>query len=584
MSVQESFFNRPRIALITNHGYGGVIVPVGGAPDTGGQNMYVNSMAQALVQLGFHVSIFARGGFPFFGLEKVREGIEPFGDNARYVYVPGGGDKFIRKEDIAVALDEEVDWIEDFVSKEAAELSCKPHQVYEIWNTHYWDAGVIGMLLEVRWMAREALGLLRKAVEGVALEETLRDFEMKGHWSGAATSLELLAGKCCLAAVDPTLKPVERVGGAVRLWCEKRNEPIGNHGKQAMEEFERNSKGLGPVTATLVEAETVGRKILSLWDKDGNRRKALAAVSRHVFTPHSLGLLKEENFKDRPLDVKRALKFCERRNHEIAVCNTARAFVATSTEIAERLRTGLGVDPGKMFFFPPGVDRKKFRKYSPGELAPVYDYLAEKSGVHVDELKKAKIIFETSRMDRTKRKDLLLDAFAMASEELDGTFLFIGGGPEKEIFKQLEDKIRKDSRLMGKAFLLGFIPDHYLYPMFSLADLFVTASEMEGFGMSAAQAAAVGTPLVTSHLVPFSAQYVPDAAVIVRAGDTKGFRDAIVRLLSDARDLEERGRTLAEKTAGLDWISLSRAFLGHLRMRGLEISGAKDEQGSSRNR
>ena len=56
----------PEIALITNHGYGGCEIPVGGAPDTGGQNFYVNTLARKLGLLGYKVTIFARGGFPLF--------------------------------------------------------------------------------------------------------------------------------------------------------------------------------------------------------------------------------------------------------------------------------------------------------------------------------------------------------------------------------------------------------------------------------------------------------------------------------------------------------------------------------------
>ena len=42
---------RPELALITNHGYAGVEIPVGGAADTGGQNFYVNSLSLALERL-----------------------------------------------------------------------------------------------------------------------------------------------------------------------------------------------------------------------------------------------------------------------------------------------------------------------------------------------------------------------------------------------------------------------------------------------------------------------------------------------------------------------------------------------------
>ena len=65
---------RPAVALITNHGYAGAEIPVGGALDTGGQNLYVNSLARALDALGYRVTIFARGGFPHFGSNRLRRG------------------------------------------------------------------------------------------------------------------------------------------------------------------------------------------------------------------------------------------------------------------------------------------------------------------------------------------------------------------------------------------------------------------------------------------------------------------------------------------------------------------------------
>ncbi len=49
--------DRPEIALITNHGYGGCEIPYGGAPDTGGQNVYVNTLAGKLEKLGYKVTV-----------------------------------------------------------------------------------------------------------------------------------------------------------------------------------------------------------------------------------------------------------------------------------------------------------------------------------------------------------------------------------------------------------------------------------------------------------------------------------------------------------------------------------------------
>lgn len=224
-----------------------------------------------------------------------------------------------------------------------------------------------------------------------------------------------------------------------------------------------------------------------------------------------------------------------------------------------------------MFYFPAGIDRTLYREYSDAELEPVFEYLREKTGWDVEALREAIIVFETSRMDRTKRKDVLLDAFATAARSHPRAICLIGGGPENDVFRDLDGRRRADPVLSERAFLLGFIPDEMMYPLFSMAEVFVTPSEMEGFGLSAAQAAAVGTTLVASDLVPFALQYVPDEAIVVKAGDVPGFASAIDGLLSDPEDRAGRGRRLAEKTASLNWVEQTRSFLDHLRRGGLPV-------------
>ncbi len=570
MTHTDSFTKRPRIAHITNHGYAGVIVPTGGAPDTGGQNVYVNAVVEAMVELGYHVTVFARGGFPFFESETVRNGIEPFGDHARYVYVPGGGDQFIRKEDIAVTLDEETDWLEDFIAREAKELGCRPWEVYEIVNTHYWDAGVMGMLLIDRWRSSKASELVRELLsEALSTEQKarLREFD---SLSAVGQAPDSFIGQLLYDSTDELKPPTERVKDAINRWCAA-HEPraVAELAKDASKSFEYQAKDLSPAIASLAAADVIGSTIQTMWPK--KFAAELEPVERHVFTPHSLGVLKEENFRSRPLEVRRNLKFCERRNHETSLCLTPRAFAATSTEIAERLRTHLGVETKRIFFFPPCIDRKKFKRYQGEVVDRSYTYLSEKTGVSEDRLRKSLLVYETSRMDRTKRKDLLLKAFAKVVAEVDDAFLLIGGGPENDIFKGLEAIRSADPVLKQRAFLLGFVPDEAMYPLFSMADLFVSGSEMEGFGMSVSQAAAVGTPIVASHLIPFAVQYVPDDALIVRAGDIDGFAKAMIELLKDKEQREQRGKRIEELTASLDWVVQADAFLEHLRCRGFKI-------------
>ncbi|MBW2260348.1 MAG: glycosyltransferase [Deltaproteobacteria bacterium] len=570
---------RPEVALITNHGYAGVEIPLGGAPDTGGQNFYVNQLAEALERLGYAVTIFARGGFPFFGSDRLREGMELLSARVRYVYVPGGGDTFIRKEDIAIALDEQVEWLDAFVRQEAARRSCKPWEVYEFVNTHYWDAAVMGIGLVDRWIGDVAARQVLDVLDGVVDEERGESLWQDRAW--------LAVGGCPAGAVGSILlesrgaggRAADRAAEALASWARTRGVPVSDEAApQLAARVDEAARRSAPALLPLRSALCLGEAVLEAWEADGRTVEEFQVVDRHVWTPHSLGELKSLNYRSKPDSVRRDLKFCERRNHEQVVCDWTRAFAATSGEIASYLVTHCGVDAESIFYFPPCVNRTLFRPYGDEERAGTYRYLSQVSGVPVEELVRARIVFETSRMDGTKRKDVLLEAFALVAAEEPDVYLFIGGGPENDVFKELS--VFRDSlpSLEGRAFLTGFLPDEEMYPLFSIADVFVTPSEMEGFGMSASQAAAAGTALVSSDLVPFATLYVPDDALIVRAGDVKGFAEAIGRLLADDADRMRRAGRLAEATRELDWDVQTRRFIAHLIARGMSVAQSGSER------
>jgi glycosyltransferase involved in cell wall biosynthesis len=564
---------RPEVALITNHGYAGVDIPFGGAPDTGGQNFYVNQLAVAFERVGYRVTIFARGGFPRFGGEGMREGTEKLSDDVRYVYVPGGGDEFIRKEDIAVALDEEVSWLVDFVREQARLEGCEPWEVYELVNTHYWDAAVMGVRLVEKWRDEGAARFIADTLEGAVDDERLERLVRDCTWLAVGSDPAYHAGDLLAAHRAPGEHPSRWAPEALGSWARSRGL---THHAAAVDalagRFARQHPELAPVLLVEFATRWLGEAALELADPEGELSTMLARMDTHVWTPHSLGELKDLNYRNKSVEQRRDLKFCERRDHERMVCDRTRAFAATSGEIAEHLMTRYGVRPSSLFYFPPCVDRDIFRPYSPEERASTYRWLSDKTGLGVDELASARIVFETSRQDATKRKDLLLQAFARAAEGLDDVYLLIGGGPENDVFDSLRAIRDSDEVLSRQAFLLGFVPDEVIYPLFDIADVFVTPSEMEGFGMSASQAAAAGTALVSSDLVPFSVLYVPQDALVVAAGDLPGFADAIRRLLDDPEERSRRGDALREATARLDWVVQTRAFVDHLRSSGIDVA------------
>lgn len=569
--------DRLDVALITNHGYAGVEIPIGGAPDTGGQIVYVNTLARTLSRLGYRVTVFARGGFPYFQSETFRDEPEYLDDFARYIFVRAGGDRFIPKEDIATVLDEEVDWLDAFIRAEASSRGCPPWAVYEFVNTHYWDAAVIGMRLVERWRNDIAADALADLLGGTVSAESLDQGVADRHWRAFGENTAYHLGALLFESHGAPGTPLpQRVAEASARWAAtQQGADDARTLTSAVENALSNmASRIAPAMHETVAAEAMGKAILDAQPERANRLNTeMKNADRHVWTPHSLGELKNENFRDRPTDVRRPLKFCERRNHERVVCDRTRAFAATSAEIAERLVTHFRVAASRVFYFPPCVDREIFRRYTTDERRAAYEYLARISGIAIETLEAGKIVFETSRMDRTKRKDLLLLSFRRAASQTDDTYLFIGGGPDNELFHTLTALRDAEPALCSRAFLTGFIPEPHIGPLFSIADVFVSASEMEGFGMSVSQAAAAGCAVVSSDLIPFSVQYVPNDAIIVPAGDEDAFASAIMHLLSDESDRTARAARLAEKVKALDWKTQTTAFVAFLKECGVAPVG-----------
>ena len=120
--------SNPRIAMVSTHGYVSAEVEFG-APDTGGQVVFVLELSKCLARFGYEVDIFTR---QFEG----QPAVEPVADGVQILRYPCGGDAFIRKETLAHHLAE---WGEN-----ALRDIRKRGYEYAFINSHYWDGGVAG--------------------------------------------------------------------------------------------------------------------------------------------------------------------------------------------------------------------------------------------------------------------------------------------------------------------------------------------------------------------------------------------------------------------------------------------------------
>ncbi|MFX1534880.1 MAG: glycosyltransferase [Promethearchaeota archaeon] len=280
--------------------------------------------------------------------------------------------------------------------------------------------------------------------------------------------------------------------------------------------------------------------------------QALEPKVKHVWVPHSLGALKKRNIRK---EHWKELRINERIENERKIIKAVDGIAATSSEIKNALLNDYGYKT--KLFLPPCIDTKRYYPREVREDHNIWDYLSNHSGLPVSEIKKRKIVTEISRTDTTKRKNIVISAFAEALKVIPQSLLVISiDKAQEELYQQLTELI-KNLNIREKVTVVGSIWD--LLPMvYAITDVYITPSIMEGFGMSAQEAAATKVPVIASNLVPFVVEYllgkytkktveggseilIGEGAIVAQADDLKGFTYALKLLLTDDSLREKMG-------------------------------------------
>lgn len=269
---------------------------------------------------------------------------------------------------------------------------------------------------------------------------------------------------------------------------------------------------------------------------------------KHIWIPHSLGTLKKSNL---PKDKWGGLRIDERIEVERSIVSELDGIAATSSAITQTLRDDYGYSAPDIFL-PPCVN---IDRYYPRDVAKdddIWEFLSQSSGQTTEEVYRKKIITEISRTDTTKRKDVLIKAFAIAHQRFPDSILVVSiDENHKELAPDLMDMIRSYN-LEPDIAVVGSIWD-ILPRLYAVSDIYCTPSIMEGFGMSAQEAAATKVPVIASELVPFVVEYlmgddvvrmwrdentkhpinIGSGGVVAMADDVNGFAHAMEILLAD---------------------------------------------------
>ncbi|AGZ38544.1 glycosyltransferase [Actinoplanes friuliensis] len=148
-----------------------------------------------------------------------------------------------------------------------------------------------------------------------------------------------------------------------------------------------------------------------------------------------------------------------------------------------------------------------------------------------------------------KGMDLLLDAYAAAAPYLSSDLHLAGDGPDEAVLRErarrlgIEDRVRWLGRVSGAA----------RFDLLARARLVCMPSRYETFGMVAAEALAVGTPVVAFDIPCLRALVQAEVGVPVPAGDVGALTEALISLANDPARCRRLGAAGPPSVRHLDW-------------------------------
>jgi glycosyltransferase involved in cell wall biosynthesis len=229
-----------------------------------------------------------------------------------------------------------------------------------------------------------------------------------------------------------------------------------------------------------------------------------------------------------------------------AVLRDSRAVIVISESTRrDLLRFYPGIAPDRVHVVLSGYDARQFSPAGVRDLAgrPPYALYVGNVMPH-------------------KNLHRLMDAFALAARRTEGRLVIRGSGRDRHV-RALRARIAGlgiGPRVEWEAYASA----GELVRLYREASMLLLPSLHEGFGLTALEAMACGTPVIASRTSSLP-EVVGDAALLVDPLDTEALAGAMVRLFSDAalaRDLGERGPRQASQ---FSWDRTGRAVQSVLR-------------------
>lgn len=168
-------------------------------------------------------------------------------------------------------------------------------------------------------------------------------------------------------------------------------------------------------------------------------------------------------------------------------------------------------------------------------------------------------ILAVGTLEPRKNYPTLIRAFARAREEarLPHVLVIVGrkGWVYDPIFAAVDELSLHEDVLFP-----GFVPDEELPALYSAADVLVTPSFYEGFGLPALEAMACGAPVIVSDVSSLP-EVVGDAGVRIDPRDEAGLADALLRVVQDSALRAALRAAGLERARQFTWEGAARELL-----------------------
>jgi len=223
----------------------------------------------------------------------------------------------------------------------------------------------------------------------------------------------------------------------------------------------------------------------------------------------------------------------------------ASLILADSQSTARDLQEHFGVDPALIRAVHLGVEPRFFE--DPGERK-----LRE---VHARYALPERFLLTIGTLEPRKNLPRLLEAYAQLLQTFPKTPCLVAAGRTGWGTRGLQGLIRA-FRLAGRVHLPGFVAEDDLPALYRLADLFVSVSLYEGFGLPVLEAMACGTPVVAAgnSAIPEVVRSAGFSLSGVVAPGNSSFPEVVgdTALLTNAEDPNRIAQTLREALTNPD--------------------------------